>query len=1338
MKKLQKPARPRKATVLLALLASLAAIQSSAAQTWREQWHALAASEIKSKAHPRPLVQCPTKIPLAEADAKLPVGWSLDHRIASALGNEFFIWSVYRDESGNDCVMLRAPARERLTAEQAASLLRAAQVHKALQRRANLAPATGDADEDADADSVTQSPESPAASDAASVAVIEWREPEVYIDQGNPTLRFYPAAALAIIPRPELSQLLVSEPPIDWICEQDGWYLLCSAHSASVPFANRYAVRLNGEALRGKDGRPVAPVAAVIETRRPMLVAELLAVDVGPPQIELRASMPLELDSILSSVELSVDGKQTPFTVVSSRPEPPRRRYYQSDSANAYAWRISLPQGFRAGQVLELHLRTGLRTPSGPLSNETASADGDLLFSLTLPDTLIAEAGRQINAVPALKKSIQIQTHSGWPAHPGLELTTNGPLSAETVREIAAALPAPLRIDGDMVAAYTRPTRTQTTVMHQLAYRVAISGAEPGQRYRMKIDPRWRDLFGRPFQAEELIWDTQPVPQSPLISPDRVAIRPGGEGLSALYAQGWQRVGVAVDYTDPSGETHSVTTGFDLDTGLPSNRLELPLPKDQVLWASSEHPGKEQLSTHQFLPPPVLIAVTELGLHVFMVGDELWAIVTELETGQPVGDAEVSVFESVSVRLRGRTDKRGMLKLPIPNGLETDQLHVLAESADRRAMLGLRAQHQLRLRTVLERSLASNSRFILTDKPLYGPGERVRIAGLAVELADGQWRRSDANRQPLHLLNHPDGQFDVPVITSVSELSGGITAELFLPGRSWDWGYALDQQRGRMGWIYLDTLTYAPWQADPVIEQRALVAGSSVRIGVHLGAATPATYFGLTMYQMPGNGDLLAEHYPGFRFLDPWQRRPDERRCSPTAQWIHATAKIPATNLAGEASSKVLLPTSRCEFVLLGFALRTNLLKGGATTRLLTRHERYLGLSGLDAASITLGAQLTLGAIAAEVETLKSVADVDVTVVITLPGSPQPDSGFQCRLRSGESGNCRWRPALAGNYRIKLTAPNFPDAQFSIRVGDQAAELSGRTEALLSRTKWMHDTDEAARLVLRQPYALGRGLIVLSDDRLRSAHWFDLQPSAKTLKIPPPVASGGCMKAMALIFPSSPLGTVIEPIEHALSEVCWEPPTADLIELSLAKYAKPGSSIRIALRSKQDEPVSAVLSVFEDLSAAIGPSAMQSGDLTLCHQFSSPAQMPTPQLHSVQGAEVWRNEYRQTGRGKAAYNPSRVMLGEGNIRCGKAFERSANSAITDGTMPVPVPRSLLWKPEISLKAGQTEEFTLTLPDTGKHWRVELFAIGAGAEIQQTGVPFEAISETASEKHQSQR
>lgn len=156
----------------------------------------------------------------------------------------------------------------------------------------------------------------------------------------------------------------------------------------------------------------------------------------------------------------------------------------------------------------------------------------------------------------------------------------------------------------------------------------------------------------------------------------------------------------------------------------------------------------------------ILFDVVTANVTIQRSVNEVLVWVTDLESGQPVSDAPVTVYNKGNVVAEGRTGADGVLRLPIDLAPDTyydrDILSGLTIIAQDEGLLGLWSIWS-------EPVIPGERAMIYTDRPIYRPGETVNFRGVIRDRWDMQY-------------SVPHGVDEVPITIQTSRYYGSGTA----------------------------------------------------------------------------------------------------------------------------------------------------------------------------------------------------------------------------------------------------------------------------------------------------------------------------------------------------------------------------------------------------------------------------------------------------------------------------------------------------------------------------------------------------------------------------------
>lgn len=127
--------------------------------------------------------------------------------------------------------------------------------------------------------------------------------------------------------------------------------------------------------------------------------------------------------------------------------------------------------------------------------------------------------------------------------------------------------------------------------------------------------------------------------------------------------------------------------------------------------------------------------VTRIGLTTKLSGNQFLGYVTDLKTGQPVSNAEVSLLENGQRRQLGSTSESGVLQVALPPKKAEDGYRY------RGFVAGIGDERAYCLTEFWVDSDSSNSRmFGFTDRPIYRPGDVVHFKAIYRDGRPGNYR----------------------------------------------------------------------------------------------------------------------------------------------------------------------------------------------------------------------------------------------------------------------------------------------------------------------------------------------------------------------------------------------------------------------------------------------------------------------------------------------------------------------------------------------------------------------------------------------------------------------
>jgi len=198
-----------------------------------------------------------------------------------------------------------------------------------------------------------------------------------------------------------------------------------------------------------------------------------------------------------------------------------------------------------------------------------------------------------------------------------------------------------------------------------------------------------------------------------------------------------------------------------------------------------------------------VLTVTDLGLVVKASPQAALVYAVDIESGQPVAGASVTILRNGKPIAKGKTDSNGLLSVPLP-GLDGAQEEGLVE-VEGRAGDSIAITSLYYYRQAPRKPLRV---YIYTDRPVYRPGQKVFFKAVARELRgdnykvppalDAAVRVADANENLAYAGKHTTnsfgslcGDFDL----SEDALPGTYTLSALLQGRRYESYFSVAEYR---------------------------------------------------------------------------------------------------------------------------------------------------------------------------------------------------------------------------------------------------------------------------------------------------------------------------------------------------------------------------------------------------------------------------------------------------------------------------------------------------------------------------------------------------------------
>ncbi|MCP5475980.1 MAG: hypothetical protein H7A19_14195 [Rhodanobacteraceae bacterium] len=743
--------------------------------------------------------------------------------------------------------------------------------------------------------------------------------------------------------------LIRTTPAWPWECWiSDLSEIHCIAPRAEVPAATPFRVELTAP-LYDRNGERLAELALEADTGAPEIRLETRWAGIEP-RLVARADQPIDAQSLQSALRIRPEGDAGIGAVtVSPLPEELLQDYERGSDNEQRLFELHL-DSLQAGARYELAVDAGVRSLEGPLPG---LGDGDPI-AIEMPDALYLE----LNCGTSMWEQRQPPCDPGK----GAAVRFHGqPDEASLSAAIDALKTAGFQINGEL-------DRVWGGGYGPIQFQLNLNDLKSSQSYRVVL-PALRDSRGKPAtQQSELTLQTGQRKPRMTMDPS-VVLAPSNP---VLWLNGVRRPTLTQLWLDAAGEHHQQRSR-PWRWRTPADPISVALPKPPV--ALTRRGGVEWLRANEGVGRVAGLRLhAPFAVHALTDRKRTWVWLTRWQDAKPLPDAQVD-----AVRI-GRDGQLEVIVEAVPSDSRGLAELVLAQrrywnSADStpwlRARLGAQTVYfPLSFAEGLTDSgdfyYGANwaqgelRAFVLTDKPIYKPGERVRFQA---------WvrRRDGIGAQALDLpaslqigVRAESSYYDSPVGQEFAVGDGGIVSgELQLPANAGDdyyvWEIHADDDeiestsnflisRGEPLTLAVDLLD-APMQIEPGTSTELSFSARYFSGGPAAGLQVGA--HGITR---PGFTDEVFPDWPGYTFANGSSDAEHPDNCADNDRELARSVEFEAGSSDGEGRTKARTVVSlACDFGILEIAARAELPGLGAaygpTRRLPLRADRdYLGV----------------------------------------------------------------------------------------------------------------------------------------------------------------------------------------------------------------------------------------------------------------------------------------------------------------------------------------------------------------------------------------------------------
>lgn len=959
----------------------------------------------------------------------------------------------------------------------------------------------------------------------------------------------------------------------------------------ALPLATQIVMTIEPGLYTGT-GSPLGALRLVADTARPKFMATFGAWKAGVPAIVLKTNAPVVLDEARRMLELRAGDRVWRELSLAALPNDP------GSIGSRFA--LSLPSDLPADTQFELWARKGLATSAGPLRSER----DDKIVAFRY-----AEPFRVVGAECAADKGNSEDWNAGdgialdcVPGE-GLRLHFSAPMERSGREALLAKLPAGVRML-DWRNSHERSYRANPTVV-QPGETVELRTSQVLSDANFDLDATLRDASGRSLQ------------------PIRIAIRNGAPRPS-LRARAARMLlaearGAGVQAVN-TGPVEVDVRGFGASTM--RERLTTPNAQARAVMFASEGTRRTLAEGGwvRWQPKgsrPLEIAAPQFDLNAQIGTQGLVAWALDWATGRPLAGAMVSlrlVEDDGDEReiARATTETDGLARLTLPDGFVAPKakqgrpmpMWVLrAESGARRAVLPLGYFGDWSVR--LGQSARASRMFVVADRPLYRAGDTLRYRGWLRESGGGRLRIGSAKSLDLVLSSSYDERELFKWRVALDE-TGAFAGEIALPAHLVDGDYCVrmvsrDEEASGGACVFVGTFRAQDLWFEATTATPLLRATDLFHVDVEAGYWSGGGASGVGVQRVatrlfPESPAVAYPQYADYAFGD------DDASDSPL--FINfPDQRMPMLDADGK--TRIALPLTfdrdasppafgRLEMTVeAGLAGRENVSSRPAVAHY-ARFERYVGLR---IAPRWFDARAPLrfqGVVIDATGRAQAGASIELAVdYVPSDAAMKPERVATCALVAGIETPCDVPRVRSGAYRFTARSGDAAPTMVQHYVWNASDQRAGMrsVETALSLVEAPANAASPVRVRLRQPYAQADALLVFSaGNEILGTRVVPIDRIDTELSLPTFAEGRNRIEIDALVRERKPYRADADGLRepprtlNANLEVDVPRP-ASVSALALefdAANAPPGQTMKIRVRNRGSEPLTATLTVLDD------------------------------------------------------------------------------------------------------------------------------------------------------------
>ena len=959
----------------------------------------------------------------------------------------------------------------------------------------------------------------------------------------------------------------------------------------ALPLATQIVMRIE-PGLYTATGSPLGALRLVAETARPKFLATFGAWKAGVPAIVLETNAPVDLDEARRVLELRAGDRVWRELSLAALPNDP--------GAIGSRFALTLPSDLLADTQFELWVRKGLATSAGPLRSQ--QDEKIVAFRYAEPFRIV---GAECAADKGNSEDWSVEDGIALDCVPGegLRLHFSAPMERAGREALLAKLPAGVRM-------------LDWRNSHERSYRASPTVVQPGETVELRASQVLSDAN---FDLDESLRDAS----GRSLLPIRIAIRNGAPRPS-LRARAARMLlaeaqGASVQAVN-AGPVEVDVRGFGADTM--RERLTTPDAQSRAVMFASE--GMRRTLAEggwvRWLPKTggrLEIAAPQFDLNAQIGAQGLVAWALDWASGRPIAGAAVSlrlVEDDGEEReiARAATEADGLARLTLPDGFVAPTptqgrpmpMWVLrAESGARRAVLPLGRLGDWRVR--LGQSALASRMFVVADRPLYRAGDTLRYRGWLRESGGGRLRIGNAKSLDLVLSSSYDQREFLTWRVAVDE-AGAFAGEIALPAHLVDGDYCVrmasrDEEASGGACVFVGTFRAQDLWLEATTATSLLRAADVFHVDVEAGYWSGGGASGVGVQRVatrlfPESPSVVYPQYADYAFGD------DDASDSPL--FINfPEPRMPMLDADGK--TRIALPLAfdrdasppafgRLEMTVeAGLAGREAVSSRPAVARY-ARFERYVGLRIAPRWFDARAALRFQGVVIDAAGRAQTGASVELAVdYVPSDAATKPERVATCVLVAGVETSCDVPRVRSGAYRFTARSGDAAPTTIEHYVWNASDQRAGMrsVETALSLVEAPANATSRVRVRLRQPYAQADALLVFSaGNEILGARVVPIDRIDTELSLPTFAEGRNRIDIDALVRERKPYRTDADGLRepprtvHANLEVDVPRPTsASALALEFdAPNATPGQTLKIRVRNRGSEPLTATLTVLDD------------------------------------------------------------------------------------------------------------------------------------------------------------